>query len=55
MEPKKIEVSELLRACHEKSDIAEILNISRMTVIELQNVLETLNHFRIVLDRVGLR
>ena len=54
MEAKTIEVSEFLRACHEKSDIAEILNINRMTVIQLQNVLKTLNHFRIALDRVGL-
>ena len=54
MEAKAIEVLELLCACHEKSDIAEILNINRMTVIKLQNVLKTLNHFRIVLDQVGL-
>ena len=52
MEAKTIKVSELLRACHGKSDIAEILNINRMTVIELQNVLKTLNYFRIALDRV---
>ena len=55
MEAKRIEVSALLRASHGKSDIAEILNINRMTVIELQNVLKTLNHFRIAFDRVGLR
>ena len=54
MEAKTIEVSQLLRACHGKSDIAEILNINRMTVIELQNVLKTLNHFKIALDRVRL-
>ena len=54
MEANRIEVSELLRAGHGKSDIAEILNINRMTVIELQNVLKTLNHFRIALHRVGL-
>ena len=41
MEAKTIKVSELLRAGHEKSDIAEILNINRMTVIELQNVLNS--------------
>ena len=54
MEAKTIEVSELLRTCHGKSNIAEILNINRMTVIELQNVLKTLNHFRIALNQVGL-
>ena len=49
MEANRIEVSELLRTCNGKSDIAEILNINRMTVIEFQNVLKTLNHFRIAL------
>ena len=46
MEVKTIEVSELLHVCHGKSDIAEILNINRMTVIELQNIWETLNTIR---------
>ena len=32
METKRIKVSVILHACHGKSDIAEILNISRMTV-----------------------
>ena len=54
MEANRIKVSELLNTGHGKSDIAEILNINRMTVIKLQNVLKTLNHFRIALDRVGL-
>ena len=54
MEANRIEVSECLCAGHGKSDIAEILNINRMTAIELQNVLKTLNHLRITLDRVDL-
>ena len=32
MEAKRIKISALLHACHGKSDIAEILNVSRMTV-----------------------
>ena len=43
MEANRIEVSELLRACHGKSDIAEILNINRMTVIEFAKRHENLN------------
>ena len=54
MEANRIEISELLHVGHGKSDIAEILNINRMTVIELQNILKTLNHFRIALDWVDL-
>ena len=40
METKRIKVSAFLRACHEKSDIGEILNISRMTVHRVAKRLE---------------
>ena len=40
MEAKRIEVSALLRAGHGKSDIAEILNISKMTVHRVAKRLE---------------
>ena len=32
MEAKRIEISALLRASHKKSDIAKLLNVSRMSL-----------------------
>ena len=40
MEAKRIEVSAPLHACHQKCDVAEILNISRMTVHRVAKCLE---------------
>ena len=47
MEAKRVEISALIRACHGKSDIAEILN-SRMTV---SRVAKRLENFESLQDR----
>ena len=40
MKAKRIEISALLHVCHGKSNIAEILDISRMTVHRIAKCLE---------------
>ena len=59
MEAKRIEISALLRASHKKSDIAKLLNVSRMSVHKAANRLrdgETLkDHPRTGKPRVVIR